>query len=1185
MSSRCRPSHGARLPIATALLLGLGTTLAAAQSTELQRIMTVTSEGPDWQIVKIEDPDTIDPVTRAVSAGEVTELYVVRGVGGIEASPMPEGQKAELINLSIATAEEIEKEGLEGIYKDRVFIVHKEIVDRFWKQGEVPDRFRGFAHSRCAGWAGLVDESFDPQIPLQGTLPIQRDTARAEIGFSTTLETDFRATIRYRVHTTLCIPSSIEFETFDLTADLRLRNGTSTLELETEQSWSQTYQKQIANPRFWVLAFAIPPIPVTINFKLPTKIGVNLETTAAAATTVEMPFNGHFGFTYSCDNSGCSGTKIGDFDADNPLHDATGSLEVNLKAEPFFDSRVRANLYTDRVFYFEVGLRAGLKNWLWGYAGNRCGDADGDNSPEWVQGAFFDSVFDFQVPWGYGGVFGEDEQIESVWRRSVYFQDLLPPGTPNNAIAPTIDGPAWVQQGWPASYQVAMRPCYPLADDLRLQLEGGNSGQPSASFPYDPASGVPVTTEHVFADINNQALRAINVGDTIGRTIGSYSAQNVWVEPQDVGNGGKPDGPAGPCDPMCPPPIIHDFDVFLDRSGTFADAYVEAQWSLGWDIDPTYTPPAAPATRVEVVSYYVDHNGDLADVGSDLIRLAQYWPRDLANFRRFSGDVLVTDFETITGHAVPVICLKVDMDSSHVMVPYDLVSMKCVDLQGSVTDILSHIVVQASVEAGSDDVEVSWTDDSSEPNRFALYRSLDGGSFELLSENLASLSYVDYNVDPGTYVYGVLSNGREYFSNAVTLEAAPPQRPVITWSEPRFGGTAISRNPDNRYIEVYAYDSSGVAWNDNWEAQFTFEDPAGPYWYFMVAHGNSYRRTFWKDIKHRKPPVTSISILPPGWHTIHFRFQNPDDWRDVIVSPGYRFYKPDYNLRARSDECPPSWKLIWDDEGFEEYEVAYRRGSTDLSIGFVTGTELDLPPSSGRHYAIRGRGQPWWSNVVLNPCAYTGITSFTASDHILEHVLLEWRGPRDVEVWRSDRLEAGPEGADLVATVHTSGLDWEYRDVNAPTDVPLYYWLREVGSTDFSAVATGFRPSIIQLDLPDLSPLNLSVSLVATGELRASFDLHNFGAGDAGAFTYDLWLSADPVLDAGDYLHQSVGVLTGLASGGQMLEVSPGILVPGHLQGRTVYVFAVADNPDDVEEEDEANNQAVTSVYVPSSEF
>ncbi|MCG8457146.1 MAG: hypothetical protein MI919_12770, partial [Holophagales bacterium] len=356
----------------------------AEQITDRHR-MTVLEQGSSWMIVNIQDLEGDE-------AG--TDLYVAIGLEGLNKSPMPREEKAKLATMGETSAE----------HHDRVYIVAKDIVDSYWQDGTIPERYLSFAGSTCDTYTGRVAESFAPALPpFVGSRPMSEvspsGTLDGEIRLEVGIEADLDVVVEYEVGQTLCIPSSVAVSYVDIDAALRLVDGSLAMEVAATRSWSKTYERQIANPRLWVLTFPIGVIPVVINFKLPTHIGIDLSTSAVARTEIEVPWSGDFGFHYRCDASGCGGSSSHAFSFQNPLNNAQASVEVDLSAKPYLDSRVRANLYSDSVFYADVGLRAGIQNRLWGYFGNDCGDADGDGVNELVQGAIFDSYFDLQLPY------------------------------------------------------------------------------------------------------------------------------------------------------------------------------------------------------------------------------------------------------------------------------------------------------------------------------------------------------------------------------------------------------------------------------------------------------------------------------------------------------------------------------------------------------------------------------------------------------------------------------------------------------------------------------------------------------------------------------------------------------------------------------------------------------------------
>lgn len=290
--SRCAPAL-AGLAVVLFGLLGM-TTAAASELTSGHYAMQVSSQGKGWMVTSLQDMSRVSPAV---------ELYIVAGADGIDNSPLPAGEKLRLLQHLESQIDDTLADR-----QERIYVVHKQITDSYWTSGRLPEQYEGHAVERCEDFVGQVAESVSPTFPLQHTLPFNQGTSHGDIEFALTVNPQLDLVLQYQVGLTLCVPTFLSIDFFDVDAAVGLSDGQLGLTISSTFEWQRTFKRRIANPRLWSLAFLVGPIPVVINFNLPVELGVDVETGVVGSTTVGVDWSGSFGLDYRCNVDGCSGT-------------------------------------------------------------------------------------------------------------------------------------------------------------------------------------------------------------------------------------------------------------------------------------------------------------------------------------------------------------------------------------------------------------------------------------------------------------------------------------------------------------------------------------------------------------------------------------------------------------------------------------------------------------------------------------------------------------------------------------------------------------------------------------------------------------------------------------------------------------------------------------------------------------
>lgn len=556
-------------------------------------------QGPGWVLISVRGTlaeaagasNALDRAAAAAGTGEDYEaqLYLLYGALGIRNAPLPDYFEEGLLDSQLP--EEV------------VHVVSRETVDGImasldagqWTPeiaaiAEPLDVTRGL-FSRCATHEKSIDKSyelggknydkdFDLGSGFKGKLHVRGE-----------LDGSVNGEVKYNVKRNKvfggCVPYAVGFNSARLFGNADV-NAEVTLTGTYERSDSFG-PREIAKPHLGSVTFTVGYIPVTIGFNLPISTGMDLKTEVTGTINYTGTKLASGSFDWTCTLKECHGS--GDFATDGATHTITAGLSGHVHPEPWVDVGVRAYLYTEWFAYAQVGLRPYALGDLWGYAGNNCGDAEGDGSFETVQALTFDLDYRVDIT-GEASAFSIaqwERTLKTGQRSHLTFFDVIG----SSAMQPQLHGPASLVVSTPGEYKVRMRPCWPYTEDVTYQVNWGDG----AAQTLDGAPGTEVSASHTWTAVGDRTVVATSLRDKHGREMNQSTSRTIQVKP-------------------CPPPAISQQPqpVTVD-SGQEATLFVVSeatafQWYQGTSGD-TANPLAGATgntlkvTPAQTTSYWV----------------------------------------------------------------------------------------------------------------------------------------------------------------------------------------------------------------------------------------------------------------------------------------------------------------------------------------------------------------------------------------------------------------------------------------------------------------------------------------------------------------------------------------------------------------------------------------------------
>jgi hypothetical protein len=509
----------------------------------------------DWQLVNVpagtvfSGPDQgsggqVQGNSVTVTSQSDQHVYVLNGDAGVWDSPLPETIKEELAPLSsggvtVSSEEEggtavymVSQEIAEGIEASEAA---GELTPEIAEIAEPLDESGGSSYAAKSIFGGssapkpqsysrtinLSDQTYTKDFPLGGGFS---GTFSATAHIAGTVNADLSFEIKRKNVLGYCVPYSAKFKTLHAYGNATSNGG---LNLTGTLNYSGNFGPwNLAKPtlyEFWVYPYGVP---VKIGFNLPVTSALSLNATATGTLDYNATHVATGSFDYTCTLDDCTGTHTFENTPDSSDQEFTGGVSGHIKPVPYLDVAVRAYLYSDSIVYAQIGVRPYLLGDLWGYAGNSCGDADGDAVNETVHALTFDLDRRIDLT-GKAGILGDD-----VWDRTlrtgsvkhVGFYDLIG----SSAMQPQLQGPGALDPGFAGQYKLKIRPCWPYTDQVTYQVDWADG---SAAQTLQGAPGTDVQVSHSWATAGSPTVNATSVSDAHGRALNQSYSRTIQVQP------------------------------------------------------------------------------------------------------------------------------------------------------------------------------------------------------------------------------------------------------------------------------------------------------------------------------------------------------------------------------------------------------------------------------------------------------------------------------------------------------------------------------------------------------------------------------------------------------------------------------------------------------------------------------
>jgi hypothetical protein len=484
----------------------------------------ILEEGPGWQLKEIRGT-VLDDQTKTYKAYDAF-VYSLKpeGISGV---PLPSDIKEALIiesedntdtvyTLNQTILQEIEISRDQG-YLTETLEALAEPGEGMLKGGpvllgscsdQIHTRSKSLGFNTPLNFSGNLGGGFSGSLSATGNLS---GSATGQVQF---------AVKRTRV-LGVCIPYGARFNHARAFGNAVVGYGAA---LNGNINYNYTWQTQVAKPSLGGLSFMIGPVPVYIGFNLPINLGVDVQ----ASVTGNINYNGSQSatgsFDYTCTLSGCSGNSSYNLGG-NQQQTLTGNVSGRVYPTIWAQAAVRAFLYTEAVAYAQVGVRPYLYGDLWGYAGNNCGDADGDGLQEMVNALTFNLDWQLYLT-AQASAFGSAPTHWNLWntpRTHIRFWDLIG----SSAIRPMISGPSNPKVNVSQTYSAKMRPCWPYTHTVNYRFAWGDGSTTTLSG--SPQTWTP--SSHTWTSTGTKAMSLTALSDSYGRSLNQATTRNIQVVP------------------------------------------------------------------------------------------------------------------------------------------------------------------------------------------------------------------------------------------------------------------------------------------------------------------------------------------------------------------------------------------------------------------------------------------------------------------------------------------------------------------------------------------------------------------------------------------------------------------------------------------------------------------------------
>lgn len=485
----------------------------------------IVESGDGWNLSRLYIENDVVPI----------EVYMVSGANGVRNAPIPDSEKADLLNdIELDRRQLIEDTG-ETLNSEGFYVIHKE-----WMEQEAQSERQAKLHpfqqepssAQCNAWnnASLTLASLSYSQTFGQTWATNSGNGLAgSVGMTVPLNAGANARLDYKYKRTRaslgCFPYTFGFRQVQLTASASA-SATLTATGTAQFGYKKNWEKQLGKPFLGAFSFMVGVVPVYMPINLP--IMADLEVNATASASINLTATGSINgsATYTCTDSGCSGNSSLTTTYTPPsLSNTTAQINGRVYVTPGIYPAVRAALYDDSILYAQVGPRGTVKGDLWGYAGNTCGDADGNGTPEAVAGLTLDLDWGFAVRAQVAALGSAHHWDFFSASGPIVFWDLLSPAGGSSALRPMIIGPSSVVKNASNAYSVRMRPCYPYTDTTTYQINWGDGATSTVSG----VANVNASQNKTYSSTGSKTISATADMDNHNRNLNHTTTRSITV--------------------------------------------------------------------------------------------------------------------------------------------------------------------------------------------------------------------------------------------------------------------------------------------------------------------------------------------------------------------------------------------------------------------------------------------------------------------------------------------------------------------------------------------------------------------------------------------------------------------------------------------------------------------------------
>lgn len=434
------------------------TAIPAAVAGAQQATQQVVASGTGWQIVHLSGVATADDGTaRMVDQ----DLLVADSAAALEGAPISKLARGQIDGM-ISTLPASDRQGQIVVNMDAVRQAEGQItpqllgcesVERTWRRSLV--RRTSYSHSQ-ANVAGV----------FQGTFTLS-GSAKDSVGAAVTMRV-------YRTYVPFagCIPffSTLRAVRLGGGADL---TGRAIVNANFYGEWHAS--RTVVSPVLFDAIVLIGDLPVWLTVEIPIEVGIDAG--GRVKVDVDASAEAHGRFDVTCKSGTCVPTKSANWSAKN---NKTPSFDASGRVSPWAQVSAKLSLYKG-VSSGKVGVRATFKNHLWAYAGNSCGDGNGDGINEWVQAKTVDARLglELRTSVAFFGVAAGEWSARIGDDYFIGFYDLIGSTAMDPIFIPTTG------VGTTYAFRGRMRPCWPYPDPVTYRFAWGD-GSPNSFLLFPP---------------------------------------------------------------------------------------------------------------------------------------------------------------------------------------------------------------------------------------------------------------------------------------------------------------------------------------------------------------------------------------------------------------------------------------------------------------------------------------------------------------------------------------------------------------------------------------------------------------------------------------------------------------------------------------------------------------------------